>query len=336
MVLKFILIGGVLPGFFCTVALLAAFFVGRRHRARGLLAALFPALVALSILPAYYLANEAWPRLLFLPKSAVDRTPHITFVAAIFGVLTALVAWTITRRRSSTIRHQPDPDRTPLLATILIAIPACATCFRILLSYRVPAFWKSPLIAAAWLALYTLAAVAMIVVFELASRRRSKIDTAARLSRDPAPILVLFIIANAIPFIALKTGNAFLSQLSGGIVAAIGAALFAAILIPGFALARGGFTTLVAALGSIGLAAFYLSSGDTPEPLLPMLCLAAAPFFAAGSLALFLRSASTITRSFISAAIAAAFTLAALVVLWAQSAPASPNGSTPTGYEMYE
>ncbi|MGE3107253.1 MAG: hypothetical protein AB7G11_01355 [Phycisphaerales bacterium] len=336
MVLKFILIGGVLPGALCAVALLVTCLVFRAGGRFKIPPSVFPILLALSILPAEVLAHGGWPRLLHWPKNAGDRILHTTIVAGIAGSLIGLVSHLLaSRRRAALIRPAPSCDgslalnsRLSLGATLLLSAPTCAATFWMFLSYRMAGHWKSAATAAAWIAVFVLVAIVMIAALELASRRRRIIDTArAAPSRDPAPVAVAFIAANALPLVILDSGNAYISQLCGGVVAAIGAALVAAALIPGFSLARGGNTAVVAALATMGLAGFYF--GDDPEPLIPMLLIAAAPLVAGLTLCLFLSAADMWKRLLVGGAIAALLAGSAVAVQFAATpeAPADSSGA---------
>lgn len=336
MILKFILIGGILPGFICTITLLAAFLIARTFRRPSIPAFVFPLLVAISIIPAEMLVREGWPKLANWPKNAADRLLHITIVASLGGALIACVTSLVARAASrqapgsnSIPRVDSDPRRS-LILTLVLSIPLVAACLWMFLNYRVPSFWKTTSTGALWLALYTAAAVVIIASLELASRRRPKIDTMSLSPRDPAPIAILFIVANAIPPIAVKTGNAYVSQVCGGIVAALGAALLVSFLVPHFKLTRGGVTTLVGTLGAIGLAAFYFA--EDPAPRLPMLLLAAAPIVASAALVLFLRAAGMWKRLVIASVIAAIPTLAAVAIVFAP-AKKEPKPTSTYSYE---
>lgn len=338
MVLKFILIGGVLPGLLCTLTLLAAWAIARTLGSQRVPAFLFPVLVLLSILPAELLVNEKFPALSEIPKIAVDRMPQTTLVAVVIGVLTALVTGVVVRRTTPAAwrgRLVESESHVPFWLTILLAIPACAASFWIFLSYRAESFSKPGSRDLLWLAIFTFVGVLIIAVMELASRRRAKIDTVPIPTRDPAPIAVLFIAANAIPPIVVDKGNAYVAQIGGGIVAALGAALFVSFLIPRFTLVRGGITALVASLGAIGLAGYYMA--EDPVPLVPMLLIAAAPLLAGAVLIFFLRAAGMWKRLIIASIVAAIPCVIAVGLVKAPKLGAAekPESSMEDIYQQY-
>jgi len=312
--LRFMLIGGVLPGFIATVLLLAGWFLLRPKGDRVGPVWLLPLLIAASIIPAQLLTQGyTLPR---WPVNAADRMPHIVLAAALFGFVHALT-WRFRAAR------------------LLIPFLAVGVCSWMFLSYRHPSFWKAG-DAVLWTGIFTLGGGALALLLDRSAAPRTSVSaapaTAAAHSprRDPAPAVVLFIAANAVPLLIVQSGNAYLAQIAGGVVAALGAAAFIAFPIPSFTVARGGVTTAVATLVPLGIAGFYFAETGL-EPRIELLLAALGAALGATAL-LLLPNASMWKRLFIGAAAAGIPTAVALGLMLSRT---SQQTKPPSEYDMY-
>jgi len=150
---------------------------------------------------------------------------------------------------------------------------------------------------------------------EIAAQRYRVMETLPVREPDPALALSIFIAANAIPIVLKETGNAYLAQICGGVVACLGAALFVAIVVPRFSLARGGMLTIVVMLSVLMIAGYYHADRESERAARICMWLVAAGL-AGSSLALAapLRGAGMWRRVILGAVIAGVPTMAAVAI----------------------
>lgn len=298
MVLKAILIGGVLPGAVCTLLLLLGWFRTRRSPERPGPGWLMPLLIPLSVIPAEILLQGTNTKL--WPVSVTDRMPHIALAVS----LVAFVHAVLGRSR---------------VAAWLLPLVAVALADWMFLSFRMrPGFW-TPGASVLWMTVFVAGGSLLTRLIEYTASRPA--------GAGPAIPGILFIVANALPVILVTTGNAYISQICGGVAACLGAALLVAMLIPRFTLARGAITAVAPLLTVMGIAGFYLADGDMPPAA--MLLLVAGPVLACVALLTLLRKLGPWKRFIIASVITGLFcgSGVGLVVLKASAKPPSEMSS---------
>lgn len=246
--LRGILIGGVLPGAIVTILLIAAWLLVRRVRPHWAA----PLLIALAILPAELLVHDhgidLWPR------SGPDRVPHVALVLMLLALAEALTV------------------RGARLGALLRVIGACAAHWMLLGVLIKPGLWSVSEGALAIGALVIGAAAVATIVEGIASimpARPGEPEGSSGWLRAPRPgldaVVVLFVAANAVPFVILNAGIAYHAQLAGGVVAALGACLATSIVVPRFTLTRGGITLSVLLLSGLLAVGRYYSMDGVPR-----------------------------------------------------------------------
>lgn len=244
MIIEAMLIGGVLPGALVTALFLTLWWKRRGPGAAGSLPLWgAPLAVPLAMLPAEFLVRRGLPPA--WPAAGIDRLIHAGAVVLLLGLF------------ESRLGKRP-------LAGAAVRMVSAALALWLVLGVRMPDFW-TPAQAAAWIGGYALLTAGIATV----------VDRVARADNGPGATGVLFVTANGLPPVLLQAGLAYLAQLSGGVVAAAGAALFVAALVPAFTLAGGGVTALVTLFSTLLLAGHYYAPDNIP--LAQTLCLAVSP-----------------------------------------------------------
>ena len=231
------------------------------------------------------------------------------------GIAPTTVAWHAHLRTvpvdnlAQTLADISDPEELATARTIIL--PRAAGLATTEWLWQVPV--ETPTISAAMaVRLLALRPDLASSVGTLLAQRRNVL-----LAREPDPALALsiFIAANAIPIVLKETGNAYLAQICGGVVACLGAALFVAIVVPRFSLARGGMLTIVVMLSVLMIAGYYHADRESERAARICMWLVAAGL-AGSSLALAapLRGAGMWRRVILGAVIAGVPTMAAVAI----------------------
>lgn len=233
MVLKAILIGGLLPGFLAAVLLSALWWRSRRPEsaAPGPRWAM-PIATALAVIPAELLVRGQWPPL--WPVAGADRIVHCAAVVLVLGVIESLLA-------------------ARMWVAAAVRVLGAGAVFWIVLGVRIPTFW-SPAEGAAWIAGFALLTGAVATL----------LDRVARAGNSPAVAASLLLSAFALSAVLLESGNAYLAQLTGGVAAALGAALAVSFFVPAFTIAGGGVSAGVTLLATLLLCGHYYAPDGIP------------------------------------------------------------------------
>lgn len=234
MILKFILIGGVLPGAVMSLVLLALWWTRRKgeHAGAGPRWAM-PVGVCLSVWPAELLIRGGLPSA--WPVASTDRIVHMCGVVMLFALTEGMAAktkWTAALRFGAAgavlwmLLHVLQPGTLTMGAAVGIVVSIAGVC---------------------------------AVVGTL-------LDGAAEKPGSGLAVTVgLFAAVNAVPVVLVNNGIASLAQLAGGIAAAVGAGLFVSVLAPAFTMGRGGVSAVVTLSGVFLTAGWFFAPDGLPR-----------------------------------------------------------------------